>query len=326
MVFAIKHGLFKLKITDYHAILGVPLDADTKQIRLKYLKIAQTIHPDIFKGNQEQKKLANELLSKLVNPAYETLSRKNAYVEHQLVLTQVGKRIAEQKKKINPASELAQELLNHKGDLELTYHKLLKILSNEQYQSLEKITDKIAQISELNLVYLMLKQGQEISREETTLKSNKTTQTQTQPQPTPPPPTNLQQSTQVPTEEITSQSRVTSYLRRAQEYIDKKNFSMAISELRDALKIDPNHSTCHALLGQAYLSQEQLTMAKVHINKAYQINPKDPLAIKLKQLVNKLTQDNSPTQSSTSTSKTTQGDGKSGNSGIFGGLFGAKKK
>ena len=55
MPFAIKHGLFKLKITDYHAILGIPLDADAKQVRLRYLKIAQTIHPDILKEIKNKK-------------------------------------------------------------------------------------------------------------------------------------------------------------------------------------------------------------------------------------------------------------------------------
>ncbi|GAB4232921.1 MAG: tetratricopeptide repeat protein [Stanieria sp.] len=326
MPFAIKHGLFKLKITDYHAILGIPLDADAKQVRLRYLKIAQTIHPDIFKGNQEQKKLANQLLSKLVNPAYETLSRKNAYVEHQLVLTQVGKRIAEQKKKINPVSQLAQELLHHNGDLELTYHKFLKTLSNQQYQSLEQITDRIAQISELNLVYLMLKQAQGMDQEEITQAKITQSPSQPQPKPTSPPPTNIQQPTQAQAEEITPQSRVASYLRRAQEYIDKNNFTMAVSELRDALKIDPNNSTCHALLGHAYLSQDQLTMAKVHINKAYQLDPKDTVAIKMKQVLDKLTKSDRVNQSNVSRTQGNKAESKSGNSNIFGGLFGSKKK
>lgn len=326
MAFAIKHGLFKFKITDYHAILGIPLDADTKQVRLRYLKIAQMIHPDIFKGNPEQKKLANQLLSKLVNPAYEALSRKNAYIEHQLVLVQVGKQIVEQNKTINPVSQLAQELLNNNGDLELTYHKFLKTLSKEQYLSLEQITDKIAQISELNLVYLMLKQPQGINREEIPQAKITQSPSQPQPQPTSPPPTNIQQPTQAQAEEITPQSRVASYLRRAQEYIDKNNFTMAISELRDALKIDPNNSTGHALLGQTYLSQDQLTMAKVHINKAYQLDPKNPVAIKMKQVLEKLTKNDSTNQSSASSTQGNKTESKSGNSNIFGGLFGSKKK
>lgn len=46
MSFVIKNGLFHLNITDYHAILGASLDANAKEIRLKYLKIAQILHPD----------------------------------------------------------------------------------------------------------------------------------------------------------------------------------------------------------------------------------------------------------------------------------------
>jgi curved DNA-binding protein CbpA len=326
MAFAIKHGLFKLKITDYHAILGIPLNADAKQIRLRYLKIAQKIHPDIFKGNQEQKKLANKLLSKLVNPAYEALSRKNDYAEHQLVLTQIGKRLVEQDKKINPVSQSAQELLKSNGDLELNYHKLLKNLSNEQYQFLEQITDKIAQISELNLVYLMLKQAQGLNREEVV--TAKVTPSPSQPKPPSQSSTSTQQQTktQPEAEEITPQSRVASYLRRAQEYIDKNNFTMAVSELKDALKIDPNNSTSHALLGQAYLSQDQLTMAKVHINKASQINPNAPVVIKLKQALDKLTKNDSSNKANSANRSSTNQSDRPGNSSFFGGLFGSKKK
>ena len=69
--------------------------------------------------------------------------------------------------------------------------------------------------------------------------------------------------------------------------MEKNSFAMAISELRGALKIDPNHSTCHGLLGKAYLQQNQPTMAKVHMNKAWNSNPKDPVAIECKKLLDK---------------------------------------
>ena len=109
--FAIKHGLFKLNITDHHAVLGVSLDAKPKEIRLRYLKIAQKLHPDKCRSDEARMKVAGQILSKLVNPAYEQLSRKNAFAEHQLILTQVGKRIAENKDKVTVKSSQAQELL-----------------------------------------------------------------------------------------------------------------------------------------------------------------------------------------------------------------------
>ena len=168
MSFAIKHGLFKLNITDHHAVLGVSLDAQPKEIRLRYLKIAQKLHPDKCRSNEARMKVAGQILSKLVNPAYEQLSRKNTFAEHQLILTQVGKRIAENKDKVTVKSSQAQELLEAGNSAELVYQKLLKKLSAEQYESLEQAEAKIGAISELNLVYLMLQGDRRINRPQTT--------------------------------------------------------------------------------------------------------------------------------------------------------------
>ena len=165
MSFAIKHGLFKLNITDHHAVLGVSLDAEPKQIRLRYLKIAQKLHPDKCRFDPAKMKTAGEILSKLVNPAYEQLSRKTAFAEHQLVLTQIGKRLAENKDKISVRSQPAQELLKAGGSAELVYPKLLKKLTAEQYKSPEGTVAEIEAISELNMVYLMRKSERGISRE-----------------------------------------------------------------------------------------------------------------------------------------------------------------
>ena len=339
MSFAIKHGLFKLNITDRHAILGVSLDADAKQIRLRYLKIAQQLHPDTCKSDEAKKKLASQVLSKLVNPAYEELSRKSSSAEHQLVLTQIGKNLAEKKDKINLKSESARELLQAGDKAELLYLKKIKSLATEQYKSLEEITDTIGQISELNLVYLMLKYDRALNREDNAIAKTTTAQTKTAP-PKPPtapptkppqrasktPPTKPPQTPKPVPDEPTPQSLIDSYIRRAQQYIDKQEFDRAIKELRDALRIDPNYSTSHALLGKAYLLKQQLTMAKVHINKAYKANPQDPIAIESKKQLDKSTQTQNQSKSSQSgfDKKT---DGKSSNSGgLFSSIFGAKKK
>ncbi|MBO1349251.1 MAG: hypothetical protein EBE86_018515 [Hormoscilla sp. GUM202] len=36
MSFLIQKGLFKTDFTDYHAVLGVPVDAEKKEIRKRY--------------------------------------------------------------------------------------------------------------------------------------------------------------------------------------------------------------------------------------------------------------------------------------------------
>ena len=321
----IKNGLFKLNVTDYHAILGVPINADTKQIRLQYLKIAQKLHPDTCKADQDKKKLASDLLSKLVNPAYKKISNKNSYAEYKLVLTQIGNRLAEKADKVTIATEAATELLKSGHKIELVYNKLVKNLVKEQYKSLPEATNYIAQLSELNLVYLMLTHGQTARKEKPA--PAKTIKSPSEPKVKSPQKTDVSPEAKENNEESIAKSRVDSFIRRAQEYMTKNSFAMAISELKGALKIDPNHSTCHGLLGKAYLRQNQLTMAKVHINKAWNANPKDPVAIECKQLLDKLNKSKNKNKSkSTTPGSRGKSPAKSASGGIFGGLFGTKKK
>ena len=71
MVFPIQQGLFKFDVIDHYAILGVSVESDIATIRQRYLKIAYRLHPDTCKAEtQVEKQRANELLSRLVNPAY----------------------------------------------------------------------------------------------------------------------------------------------------------------------------------------------------------------------------------------------------------------
>ena len=69
-------GLFQLDMIDHHAVLGFSLVAEPKQVRKRYLKVARQLHPDSLReASDEQRRLAGELLSKQVNPAYETLTQ-----------------------------------------------------------------------------------------------------------------------------------------------------------------------------------------------------------------------------------------------------------
>ena len=328
MSFAIKQGLFKLNITDNHAILGVSIDAEPKQIRLKYLKIAQKLHPDKCRKDLQKAKLAGKLLSKLVNPAYEQLSRKNSFAEQQLVLTQVGKKLAENKAKITVKGEAAQELLKtSSSSVELVYPKLLKKLTVEQYKSLDLALNNIAEISELNMIYLMLKSDRissstpSISRkpnnQSTTAKSSKQVNQQSTSQST----STTSQGSKTKTEEPSAESRVSAFVSRAQQYISKAEFDRAIAELKDALRIDPNHVLAHAVLGRAYLHNKQITMAKVHINKAYQADPHNSTVIETKKALDRLTKKNNKSRTNQSKSHD-----KPPQSGFFSGFFGTKKK
>ncbi|MCC0178889.1 DnaJ domain-containing protein [Waterburya agarophytonicola K14] len=335
MSFAIKHGLFKLNLIDHHAILGVSLDANPKQIRLNYLKIAQKLHPDKCRQDPQKMEISSEILSRLVNPAYEQLSRKSSFAEHQLVLTQIGKRLAENKSKINVNSAAAQELLKAGVSSELVYPKLLKKLTEEQYKSLEKIQHNIGLISELNLIYLMLK----FDRATSTAPQNKVAQSSAKstPKPTAKPKTSkdkqtISQSKPAITktsppqntntiDEPTPGVRVNAFVGRAQQYIKKGEFDLAVTELRDALRIDPNHGVAHAVMGQAYLHKKQLTMAKVHIGKACKAEPTNSVVMESKKTLDKLMTKANKSKSSNATS-----NNKPDQSGFFSGFFGSKKK
>ena len=333
MSFAIKQGLFKLNITDHHAILGVSLDADPKQIRLRYLKIAQKLHPDKCRSKPAKAKMAGQLLSKLVNPAYEQLSRKSAFAEHQLVLTQIGKRLAENKDKLIVKGQLAQELLKAGHGAELVYPNLLKKLATNQYQDLAKVGQIIEEISELNMVYIMLKSDRGINRNRIQsppqkqtnpsrdVSQSKATQSQADTPKTP-------ATSSTSTEEPTTESRVNAFVSRAQQYISKGEFDRAIKEVKDALRIDPNHGVAHAIIGRAYLHKKQLTMAKVHIDKAFKAEPHNQIVMDSKKAIDRLSRGTNKSKASNpgANAKSTDKNNKPGNSGFFSGFFGSKKK
>ncbi|MBZ8180685.1 J domain-containing protein [Oscillatoria salina] len=305
MSFNIERGLFKFEIADYHAVLGIPLNADPKVVRKQYLKIARSLHPDSFKGEDRgHKRQASEMLSKLVNPAYEQLSKDKSRAEYQLVLAQMGQRLAREGGKPSVIGKSAQELLQAGANVDLAYSKLLQKLATEQYKYIDQVLDTVAEISELNLVYLMRKQGQGI-KQPVKVQANEDRDSK-----------KVVEKEEKP---LKPKSQAEPYLNRAQEYMGKNNYSQAILELRDALKLEPNNAIGHALLGTAYLKQKQGTMAKVHINKAYQLSPQEPIVIQAKQALDKVSKGTNGTKSDRS-----KASAKSNNSGMFGGLFGKK--
>jgi tetratricopeptide (TPR) repeat protein len=278
MSFPIQQGLFQFDMIDYFAILGVSIDADRETIRERYLKIAYKLHPDTCKtGTPAERERANQLLSRFVNPAYEQLSKDTSRSELRLVLTQIGKGMAREMSKITLASEYAQKLARSTTNHELAYQKLVQSLAIDQYTALENCFQKIAQLSELNMVYLMLTEGQGNQKSARPLVAQHIA--------------NGPETTATVTEK-TKESTVEVYIRRARTSLDRDDSTQAVRELRDAIREEPENSQCHALLGLAYLRQNQLSMARVHINRAWKSSPKDPTVIECKRELDKVVRPN----------------------------------
>jgi tetratricopeptide (TPR) repeat protein len=332
MSFSLKQGLFKFDIIDRHAILGIGLDADTKKVRQSYLRIVQKLHPDTCKApTKKEKEFANQLLARLVNPAYEAISKDYGWSEHHLILGQMAKNFAKQKETIQPASVAAKQLLqSNPSALDLNYRKLMQPLVLEQYQNLDEVLSKIVQLSELNLVYLMLRGNWTLGARKATPTNPPATPNSSTPSPPKPEATNVNSASveREPAKTTTEVATATPYIRRAQEYIEKSNYAQAVLELRDGIKLEPNNPTCHALLGLAYLKQNQVTMAKVHVNKAWQTDPQNKLAQQAKQALEKQGVTVTNSASKPNEAKTTvKAEAKVEKpSGIFSGLFGGKKK
>ncbi|NER33611.1 MAG: DnaJ domain-containing protein [Oscillatoria sp. SIO1A7] len=317
MSFKISQGLFRDNFTDYHAILGVPLDASSNETRKRYMRIARRLHPDSSRAESpEEQKLASDLFSKLVNPAYTKLSSDRGSTEHGIVLKSLAKRLAEERDSIQFQTEAAKQLLQTK-DIEADYKKAVLDLAKQEYESFAGALDIIGQISELNLAYLLRSPAR---------KSTAASQSPQKPAPAGAKSASTKAATPAKPEVASaSNSRVDGYYRRAQEFIDSEDFKGAVIELKQAIKIEPKNSRCHALLGMAYLKQNQPTLAKIHTSQALKLKPEEPVALATKkQLEGTGKKADKKADTKKSKAKTGKQDKKSGG-GFLGGLFGKKK-
>ncbi len=321
MSFEINRGLFALDTIDHHAILGIPLNSASRGIRKRFLRIAPRLHPDTCAAETAtEKEYAKDLMSKLVNPAYALLSNDGKRGEYEAVLRMLQGRLAEKPNAIALKSSMAQRL-GRESNVQAAYVQMVDQVAKIQYEDLTKTLAAIATISELNLVYL--------------IRSGSTIKTPSRPapaaaRPSSPSPARSASPGAEPTNPPTSPgiSFIERALQRATELVNKGQFSMAVQELKDALKRDGNNAACHALLGRVYLQQNQTTLAKVHLNRALALEPGHPIAIAAKQKLDKLAGTSSSTSNRSQNTRQSgsKSKGKSDGGGLFGGLFGGRKK
>lgn len=309
----IDQGLFKFDFTDHHAILGVSLEADAKQIRKRYLKIARKLHPDsLSAATPEQKQKASEILSKMVNPAYQQLSQEKEAAEYRVVLKMRGQQLSRQKSNLQLETAPANEMLTA-SNVDNLYNSHLNALAEQQYEALEETLTVIGQLSELNLAYLVCKAGHTSSAEAApppAASASEATAGGSTSQPSAPPSPKQHRA-----------SILDSYLNRAKEFEQKQDFSRAILEVREAIQAHPKSAACHSYLASIYLKVSQPKLARIHVKRALELDPQDDLAQKLDQSLQrqagKTSQQPSPSKGATKSDKS--------KGGLFG-LFGGKRK
>lgn len=141
----------------YYAALGLPIISNSTYIRNVYLRIARILHPDAYGFSVEEKVIATQYLAKLVNPAYNGLMREQDCTAYQGIFKLLAKRLMQRSRNIQIHSESACELVMTPSDE--VYERLVTEIAKVQYQSLTQILDYTAQISELNLVFILYKEG-----------------------------------------------------------------------------------------------------------------------------------------------------------------------
>ncbi len=325
MALNIEQGLFGLDCVDHHAVLGVSIDADAKLIRKRYLKLARRLHPDSYTEESEgDRQHAAELLSKLVNPAYEQLSSDKNLSEYLLLLKLKGQQALRQQETVVLSSAIARTVAASRGDVDQAYRKAVHDLAETQYEHLDHMEEITGQLSELNLVYVMRKANNGEFAAPTASSPSSAS-----PANASPPSTSSERN--APKPPATKDAIVASYVRRAHEFEKKNNFNAAVKELRDALQLSPKNAIAHSRLGLIYFKTKQTTMAKIHFRKALELNPEDTTAQEGMRRLE--APEPSPAESkrrakatgnAAKASKDTPKDGKSGG-GLFG-LFGNKKK
>lgn len=313
-------GLFQLDFDDHHAVLGVPVTADAKAVRKRYLAIARMLHPDSLSGaTATNAQRASDVLSKLVNPAYEALSQEKSSTEHGIMLKLKGQSLRQVGTAPTVNSTTAQTLLKA-SHADAAYRKAVSGLAASQFDNLENVSEVIGELSELNLIYLYrssANDGPSVSSPASAAKSR--------PNAAPNAPT-----TTVPTPRQNQAAILESYVNRAQEYDQNRDYSRAILELREAVKVYPNNIQCHSYLSALYLKAGQGTMARIHAKRALEIDPNDERARAVQARVDKAS--GASTSGSTQAAKSKGGNAKASNpkasdkGGGFFGLFGGKKK
>ncbi|QLE58864.1 J domain-containing protein [Nostoc sp. TCL26-01] len=259
------------KLSDPFAVLGVAVTADERRILNRYHVLAKLLHPDRYThSNNLDKTLATAIFTRLINPAHEQLKHKSE--RNHLVATLRSEAIAQKKQAMFVEGSVARKLVSMSArEAELYYEEAIASYAEAQYKSFSRSYHITQQIITLNLVYLCIQKPESMILQVNTPAKLKTPPQSVEIESTP------HQKTSVQPALINYAQR---HYQRAIQYAKQGNWALAVPELRDAIKLEPNNSDYYALLGFVHLRQNFLGMAKVYTRHALKLNPKQPLALK----------------------------------------------
>lgn len=257
------------KLCDPYAVLGISVMADDRQIFKRYHALAKLLHPDRYtKSRNPDQELATAIFSRLINPAYEQLKHRQKRLIAIAMLRSDARVL--QHKALSSESAIAQEIMEMSiPEAELFYEQAIACYAEAQYKSLEQFYQVTQQINILNLVYLRLhKPDIFLSQKAVPIISGLEVK-----------PVELTLSEQ-PDVKPALTNYAQRHYQRAIEYVRLAKWPLAVQELRDAIKLEPNNSDYYALLGLVHLKQKFIGMARVYICQALKLNPQNSLALK----------------------------------------------
>ena len=326
-------GLALFDCQDHHAILGIPINADAKVIRRRYLKIARKLHPDSVAAGVD-KDMASTILSKLVNPSYEFLSSSSQLEEYNILLKLVAQRYSQDQNRYPLSSDQAKQLLQS-NDVEKAYQELVTSVAEQQFDTLGQYSGITETLSEINLIYLYRQDGPAVKPSPAAQVANPRASQPVVPakQPraaasgAPQAPSAPARSTmgsmgvnsrstmsgQEDSSRRINYDLVDQYCRRAEELISKACYLEAVRELKEVVEgnnpIDPNNSKVYTLLGDIYKEHmKQPVMAKPFYMKALKSDPDNAaLQQKLSSLAPSTPKQSKATKSSPGKGKASDG-------------------
>jgi tetratricopeptide (TPR) repeat protein len=261
-------------LSDPYAVLGISVVANEKQILKRYRQVAKMLHPDRYiLSTHRTQEVAEQLIARLVNPAYEKL-KQEASRRDTLALLRLQASRSSRTGTFVPKSDVARALMRQPLQMadEFYEHALLS-LAEQQFQPIEQFSAVTQQLSELNLIYFQLQLGDLLRQEKRT---GLITATEVAPMsPTVPQASAQAGSTPPQTLQISYAYR---HYERAKQYVQHGFLRQATQELKDAIRMEARTSEYHALLSYVYWRQHLPGAAKAYCRQALKLNPDNRLA------------------------------------------------